>query len=55
MDDTGLSEDAQAYMDAIEERERPKTVLERVKVETEKDESLQLVRQYIRPGWPRYI
>lgn len=47
-DDSGLSEDA------IEERERHKPVLERIKMATEKDDSLQLVRQYIGSGWPQY-
>ncbi|KAJ7998053.1 hypothetical protein DPEC_G00218550 [Dallia pectoralis] len=41
VDDTGLSEDVQAYVDAIEELEKPKTVLEHIKAETEKDETMQ--------------
>lgn len=54
VDDTKLSEDIQAYVDSIAELERPKTVLERIKAETEKDETLQKVGQYIKSGWPRY-
>ncbi|KAJ7998441.1 hypothetical protein DPEC_G00204960 [Dallia pectoralis] len=48
VDDTGLSEDVQAYVDTIEELEKPKTVLERIKAETEKDETM----QKLRPAWP---
>ena len=53
-DDTGLYEDVKAYVDAIEECERHMTVIERIRTETGKDESLQLVKQYIRTGWPQY-
>ena len=54
VDDSGLSEDIQAYVDAIKEQERQKPVLERIKRETEKDNSLQLVQQYIMARWPQY-
>lgn len=53
-DDTKLSEDVQAYVDAIKEQERPKTVLERIKAETKQDETLQKVRLYIKSGWLQY-
>ncbi|KAE8285929.1 hypothetical protein D5F01_LYC15598 [Larimichthys crocea] len=39
-DDTGLDEDVQAYVDAVEEQERNKPVLECIREETEKDDSL---------------
>ena len=54
VDDTGLKEDVQAYVDAIEEQERRKPVLERIKMEMAKDDSLQYVRHYIRSGWPQH-
>lgn len=37
-------------MDAVEEQERNKPVLERIREETEKDDSLQLVKNYIKKG-----
>lgn len=54
VDDIGLNEDVQAYVDAIEEQQRHKPVLECIKVEMAKDHSLQLVRHYIRSGWPQH-
>lgn len=53
-DDTGLYEDVQTYVDAIEEYERCKIVLERIKTESGKGESLLIVKHYIKTGWPQY-
>lgn len=54
VEDTVLNEDIRAYVDAIEEQERHKPVLELIKMETAKDDFLQYVQHYIRSGWPQH-
>lgn len=54
VDDKGLYEDVQAYVNALEEQERHKPVLECIREETEKDDSLQLIKHYIKKGWPQH-
>lgn len=41
-------------MDATEEQKRHRPVLECIKMEMAKDDSLQLVQHYIRSGWPQH-
>ncbi|RXN22487.1 Transposon Ty3-I Gag-Pol poly [Labeo rohita] len=54
IDETGLEADIQAHINTVEETEK-KPVFERIKAETAKDHTPQLVKGYVERGWPAYV
>lgn len=54
IDETVLEADFQAHISAMEETEK-KPAFKRIKVETAKDHTLQLVKGYVERGWPAYV